>query len=113
MFWSQVEVQHKREQLVEVEATLAMKRDLLTKTKQARGSLHKDNMRLKEERGLMGNKVLLRDFKETMDATDHMEEQLGNLKEQYKDIRRECNQMVHNHTDRGKSTFNKTDIKKV
>lgn len=88
---------------MEVEATLAMKRDLLTKTKQTRGSLHKDNMKLKEERGLMGNKVLLRDFEETMDATDHMEEQLGNLKEQYKEIRRECNQMVRNHTDKGKA----------
>lgn len=75
-----MEVQAKREQLAEVEASVARKRDLLTRTKQARNSLQRDNLRLKECRGLLGNRVLLRDFEDTVDASDRLEEQLENLK---------------------------------
>ncbi|XP_018529806.1 LOW QUALITY PROTEIN: coiled-coil domain-containing protein 96 [Lates calcarifer] len=80
LFWTQMEVQAKREQLAEVEASVARKRDLLTRTKQARNSLQRDNLRLKECRGLLGNRVLLRDFEDSVDASDRLEEQLENLK---------------------------------
>ncbi|XP_062300496.1 coiled-coil domain-containing protein 96 [Scomber scombrus] len=80
LYWSHMEVQSKREQLAEVEATVARKRDLLTRTKQACNGLQRDNLRLKECRGLLGNRVLLRDFEDTVDATDHLEEKLENLK---------------------------------
>ncbi|XP_071334189.1 cilia- and flagella-associated protein 184 [Trachinotus anak] len=80
LFWNQMEVQSKREQLAEVEAIVARRRDLLTRTKQARNSLQRDNLRLKESRGLLGNRVLLRDFENTVDASDHLEERLENLK---------------------------------
>nr|XP_020450545.1 coiled-coil domain-containing protein 96 isoform X2 [Monopterus albus] len=80
LFWSQTEIQAKREQLAEVEATVARKRDLLTRTKQARNRLQRDNQRLKECCGLLGNRVLLRDFEDTVDASDLLGEQLENLK---------------------------------
>eukprot|EP00064_Thunnus_orientalis_P003179 superscaffoldBa00000252_g3188 len=80
LYWSQMEVQAKREQLAEVEAMVARKRDLLTRTKQARSGLQRDNLRLKERRGLLGNRVLLRDFEDTVDASDHLAEKLENLK---------------------------------
>ncbi|XP_047452017.1 coiled-coil domain-containing protein 96 [Mugil cephalus] len=80
LYWSQMDVRAKGEQLAEVEAMLAKKRDLLTRTKQARNSLQRDNLRLKERRGLLGNRVLLRDFEDTVDASDHLEERLERLK---------------------------------
>uniref|UniRef100_A0A3Q3KVV1 Cilia and flagella associated protein 184 n=1 Tax=Mastacembelus armatus TaxID=205130 RepID=A0A3Q3KVV1_9TELE len=80
LYWSQMEIQAKRDQLAELEAMVARKRDLLTKTKQARNRLQRDNQRLKEHRGLLGNRVLLQDFEDTVDAADCLEEQLENLK---------------------------------
>ncbi|KAM3590926.1 uncharacterized protein V6R79_018979 [Siganus canaliculatus] len=80
LFWSQMDVQAKREQLEELEDVVVQKRDLLTRTKQERNSLQKDNQRMKERRGLLGNRVLLRDFEDTVDATEHLEEHLENLK---------------------------------
>ncbi|XP_070711234.1 cilia- and flagella-associated protein 184 [Pempheris klunzingeri] len=90
LFWSLMEVQAKREQLAEVEATVARKRDLLTRTKQARNRLQRDNLRLKERRGLLGNRVLLRDFEDTVDTSDRLEEQLENLKGRQAEIVFSC-----------------------
>ncbi|KAG7497552.1 coiled-coil domain-containing protein 96 [Solea senegalensis] len=80
LFWTQRDVQAKREQLAEVEAMVARKRDVLTRMKQARNRLQRDNQRLKERRGLLGNKVLLRDFEDTVDASDVLRERLEMLK---------------------------------
>ncbi|KAE8278885.1 Coiled-coil domain-containing protein 96 [Larimichthys crocea] len=90
LFWCQMDVHAKQEQLAAVEATVARKRDLLTRTKQARNSLQRDNQRLKERRGLLGNRVLLRDFEDTVDASDHLEEQLENLKGRQAEIVFSC-----------------------
>ncbi|KAK9524350.1 hypothetical protein VZT92_016754 [Zoarces viviparus] len=51
LFWSQMEVQAQREQLDKVETTVARKRDHLTRTRQARNGLLRDNLRLKEHSG--------------------------------------------------------------
>ncbi|XP_035531069.1 coiled-coil domain-containing protein 96 [Morone saxatilis] len=96
LFWSQMEVQAKREQLAEVEATVAKKRDLLSRTKQARNSLQRDNLRLKECRGLLGNRVLLRDFEDTVDASNQLEEQLENLKGRQAEIVFSCGRWKKN-----------------
>ncbi|XP_070786350.1 cilia- and flagella-associated protein 184 [Enoplosus armatus] len=80
LFWSQMEVQAKREQLAKVEAVVARKRDFLTRIKQARNGLQRDNLRLKESRGLLGNRVLLQDFEDTVDDFGRLEEELDNLK---------------------------------
>ncbi|KAM8746690.1 cilia- and flagella-associated protein 184 [Acanthopagrus schlegelii] len=90
LLWSQMEVQAKREQLAEVQAMVARKRNLLTRTKQAHNSLQRYNLKLKECRGLLGNRVLLRDFEETVDASDLIEEQLENLKGQQAEILFSC-----------------------
>lgn len=81
LFCSQAEIQTKREQLNEVEAAMARKRDLLTRTKRACSCLQRDNRRLKEQRGLLGNRVLLEHFESTLDASDHLEERLEKLKD--------------------------------
>ncbi|XP_051231275.1 coiled-coil domain-containing protein 96 [Dicentrarchus labrax] len=94
--WSQMEVQAKREQLAEVEATVAKKRDLLSRTKQARNSLQRDNLRLKERRGLLGNRVLLRDFEDTVDASDQLQERLENLKGRQAEIVFSCGRWKKN-----------------
>lgn len=90
LFWSKTEVQAKREQLVKVDATVARMRGLLTKTKQARNSLQRDNQRLKECCGLLGNRVLLQDFEDTVDYSEHLEEQLENLKGRQAEIVFSC-----------------------
>lgn len=77
-----MEVQTKRQQLTELEAAVATRKDLLTRTKQALNQLQRDNVRLNESRGLLGNRVLLRDFEETLDASDHLEKHLEDLKYQ-------------------------------
>lgn len=80
LFRSKIEVQTKREQLGKVEAMVARKRDLLTRTRQARNGLQRENLSLKEHRGLLGNRVLLQDFKDTVDVSDQLEKQLEDLK---------------------------------
>ncbi|XP_030578667.1 cilia- and flagella-associated protein 184 [Archocentrus centrarchus] len=84
--WNQMEIKAEREQLIELETMLARKRDLLTRIKQEKSRLLRHNLRLKECRGLLGNRVLLQDFEETVDASDHLEEQLENLKCQHAEI---------------------------
>ncbi|XP_033986805.1 LOW QUALITY PROTEIN: coiled-coil domain-containing protein 96 [Trematomus bernacchii] len=80
LFWSQMEAQAKREQLAMLEATVARGTDFLTRTRHARNSLRRDNLQLREHRGLLGNRVLLLDFEDTVDASDYMEDQLRDLK---------------------------------
>lgn len=75
-----MDVMVKAERLEEVEAILAEKRELLTRTKHMRNSLQRDNLRLKERCGLLGNRALLQDFEDTVDASDHLEKRLENLK---------------------------------
>ncbi|KAM9836559.1 cilia- and flagella-associated protein 184 [Aulostomus maculatus] len=86
LHWTQKEVQTKREQLAVLEAAAAQRRDLLTGTKQACTLLHRDNLRLKERSGLLGNRVLLRDFENTVDASQQLEEQLENLQSRRREI---------------------------
>lgn len=72
----------KREQLAELEATVARRRDLLGRTKQVCERLQRDNERLKEERGLLGNRALLQDLEDSLDASRLLEKRLENLKEE-------------------------------
>ncbi|KAK7910205.1 hypothetical protein WMY93_014889 [Mugilogobius chulae] len=77
---TETEVQHQLEKLSQVDAILAQQRDKLARVKQARNSLEKDNAKLREQRGLLGNEVLLRDYDYTKKAipgkfTDDMTEE--------------------------------------
>ncbi|XP_056883286.1 coiled-coil domain-containing protein 96 isoform X2 [Takifugu flavidus] len=84
IFLSETHVQLRREELAELEAEVARRRDLLLRTQQACSNLHQDNARLKEEWGLLGHKTLLQDLETTLDATNSMEQHLKALKEQHK-----------------------------
>ncbi|XP_036056982.1 coiled-coil domain-containing protein 96 [Onychomys torridus] len=70
----------KKAQLLEIEAQVALGRDLLTKTKQARDSLRTDNIRLNQKSGLLGKESLLRDFEEKVERTEYLNKRLESLK---------------------------------
>ncbi|XP_034532280.1 coiled-coil domain-containing protein 96 [Notolabrus celidotus] len=80
LFWTQAEVQDKKGQLAELEATLTSQRGHLSRIKMFHKNLQRDTQRLKRRSGLLGNTVLLRDFEDTVDANDLLEEKLQRLK---------------------------------
>ncbi|KAM9330354.1 cilia- and flagella-associated protein 184 [Gastrophryne carolinensis] len=82
----QAENQEQKEKLIDIEALVAQKRDILTKTKQARDSLRMDNLNLKQKCGLLGNKTLLRDFEDKVDTTEELHQKLENLKRHYAEL---------------------------
>ncbi|XP_065065961.1 coiled-coil domain-containing protein 96-like [Rhopilema esculentum] len=69
-----------RAKLKNIEATVAQKRDVLTRTKQVRDALRMDNLKLKQKCGLLGNESLLRDFEHRKDEGDELEQRLKDLK---------------------------------
>ncbi|XP_051918613.1 coiled-coil domain-containing protein 96 [Hippocampus zosterae] len=86
LHWSHTEAQAKREQLTRLEATLTSRRDLLTRTKRAGGSLRRDNAELKRTRGLLGNTLLLWDFGVTVGASQRLQDKLEELKGRREEI---------------------------
>ena len=69
------------------------KRDVLSRTKQARDSLRIDNTRLRQNCGLLGNEPLLRDFEERKDEGDDLKSKLDHLKMQHAELTLNCNQV--------------------
>nr|XP_015200518.1 PREDICTED: coiled-coil domain-containing protein 96 [Lepisosteus oculatus] len=86
----QVENQAKKAQLTEVEALVARKRDILTKTKQARDALRTDNLKLRQKCGLLGNETLLRDFEEKVDASEALSQRLEMLRRRHAELTLRC-----------------------
>uniref|UniRef100_A0A8C5M0D5 CCDC113/CCDC96 coiled-coil domain-containing protein n=1 Tax=Leptobrachium leishanense TaxID=445787 RepID=A0A8C5M0D5_9ANUR len=82
----QAENQNQRDKLLEVEALVAQKRDILTKTKQSRDRLRMDNLKLQQQCGLLGNKTLLQDFEEKVDVTDELQKTLETLKRRHAEL---------------------------
>ncbi|XP_067412532.1 cilia- and flagella-associated protein 184 [Emydura macquarii macquarii] len=72
--------QDQRSQLMETEVLVAHKREILTKTKQARDSLRIHNLKLRQKCGLLGSEALLRDFENKVDAAEVLSQQLEMLK---------------------------------
>ncbi|XP_045384056.1 coiled-coil domain-containing protein 96 [Lemur catta] len=70
----------KKEQLLEIEAQVALGRDIFTKTKQARDSLRVDNIKLDQKCGLLGKESLLRDLEEKVEKTELLKQRLESLK---------------------------------
>ena len=58
----------------------------MNKIKQSRDSLRIDNLRLKQNSGLLGNTVLLRDFEECVDKNDIIETQIEHLKRKHAEL---------------------------
>ena len=69
------------------------KRDILSRTKQARDALRIDNQRLRQNSGLLGNEPLLRDFEERKDEGDDLRTKLERLKMQHAELTLHCNQV--------------------
>ncbi|XP_061525291.1 coiled-coil domain-containing protein 96 [Phycodurus eques] len=86
LHWSQTEVQAKREQLAQLEATLTSSRDPLARTRRACAGLQRDNAELRRTRGLLGNTLLLRDFGVTAAAAERLQETLAKLKRRREEI---------------------------
>ncbi|XP_078388031.1 cilia- and flagella-associated protein 184 [Cetorhinus maximus] len=82
----EVENVEKKTQLMDLEAVVAQKREILTKTKQARDRVRAANFKLKEKCGLLCNKVLLRDFEDNVDTSDRLRQRLEVLKRRHADL---------------------------
>lgn len=61
-------------------------RDILNRIKQSRDALRVDNGKLKQNSGLLGNTVLLRDFEECVDQNDNLESQIEYLKRKHAEL---------------------------
>jgi len=79
--------------LTDIDVTVAQRRDVLTRMKQARDSLRTDNLKLKHKSGLLGNEPLLRDFEERKDERDELTDKLSKLKEDHMDINMNLNSL--------------------
>merc|ERR1712150_236351 len=89
----QAENQVQKSKLRDVEELAAKKRDILSRTKQARDALRIDNQRLRQSCGLLGNEALLRDFEERKDEGDDLRNKLEELKMQHAELTLHCNQV--------------------
>ena len=58
----------------------------MSKLKQSRDSLRMDNGKLKQNSGLLGNNVLLRDFEECVDKNDNLEGRIEHLKRKHAEL---------------------------
>ncbi|XP_004265259.1 coiled-coil domain-containing protein 96 [Orcinus orca] len=80
----------KKSELMQTEAQVALKRDILTKTKQARDSLRTDNIKLNQKCGLLGKEALLRDMEEKVDRTEELSQHLEALKHHHAGLILSC-----------------------
>ncbi|CAK6433322.1 unnamed protein product [Pipistrellus nathusii] len=85
-----IENASKKAQLLEVEAQVALRRDILTKTKQARDSLRMDNIKLNRKCGLLGKESLLRDMEDKVVRTEELKEHLEHLKRHHEGLTLSC-----------------------
>ncbi|KAM8969286.1 coiled-coil domain-containing protein 96 [Sarcophilus harrisii] len=76
--------------LMEIDAQVAQKRDILTKTKKARDSLRVDNIKLHQKCGLLGKEMLLRDLEQKVDQTELLSQRLETLKRQHAGLTLSC-----------------------
>ncbi|CAM5109698.1 unnamed protein product [Eretmochelys imbricata] len=82
--------QDQRAQLMEIEALVAQKREILTRTKQARDSLRVQNLKLRQKCGLLGSEILLRDFENKVDTAEVLSQQLEMLKRHHAGLTLTC-----------------------
>lgn len=80
----------KKSQLLETEVQVALRRDILTKTKQARDSLRMDNIKLNRRCGLLGKELLLRDMEKKVEKTEVLKRRLESLKRHHAGLSLSC-----------------------
>jgi len=79
-----------------VEASLAQKRDQLSRAKRVRDKLRKDNLALNHECGLIGQKMLLRDYEQQFDELESAKQKLQDLQLRH----HELTQITQGYKDR-------------
>lgn len=82
----QGENQVARHDLGLIELEVARKRDILSRTKQARDALRHDNSKLRQKCGLLGNPLLLRDYEEGADEITELSHKLDQLKRYHAEL---------------------------
>ncbi|XP_059945260.1 coiled-coil domain-containing protein 96 [Mesoplodon densirostris] len=90
LYFVDIENACKKSELMKIEAQVALKRDILTKTKQARDSLRIDNIKLNQKCGLLGKEALLRDMEEKVDRTEELSQRLEALKHHHAGLILSC-----------------------
>uniref|UniRef100_A0A8C9JA31 CCDC113/CCDC96 coiled-coil domain-containing protein n=1 Tax=Panthera tigris altaica TaxID=74533 RepID=A0A8C9JA31_PANTA len=80
----------KKSQLLETEAQVALRRDILTKTKKARDGLRIDNIKLNQKCGLLGKEPLLCDLEDKVDKAKLLRQRLESLKRHHARLVMSC-----------------------
>ncbi len=90
LHFMQMENKVKRSQLAKTDALVALKREVLTRTRQARDGLRADNLKLQQRCGLLGNTTLLQDFEEKVDTSECLQQRLEMLKRRHAELTLKC-----------------------
>ncbi|XP_058579148.1 coiled-coil domain-containing protein 96 [Neofelis nebulosa] len=80
----------KKSQLLEMEAQVALRRDILTKTKKARDGLRIDNIKLNQKCGLLGKEPLLCDLEDKVDKAKLLRQRLESLRRHHARLIMSC-----------------------
>ncbi|XP_072192658.1 cilia- and flagella-associated protein 184 isoform X2 [Excalfactoria chinensis] len=76
----EAENQGRKAELRDIMSALLQKRDALTKIKKARDKLRAHSLKLQQQRGLLGEETLLRDFEERVNTVELLHQRLEALK---------------------------------
>uniref|UniRef100_A0A8C2K7R9 Coiled-coil domain containing 96 n=1 Tax=Cyprinus carpio TaxID=7962 RepID=A0A8C2K7R9_CYPCA len=90
LHFMQMENKVKHSQLTKTDALVALKREVLTRTRQARDGLRADNLKLQQRCGLLGNTTLLQDFEEKVDTSEFLQQRLEMLKRRHAELMLKC-----------------------
>lgn len=90
LHFMQTENKAKHTQLSKADTLVALKREVLTRTRQVRDSLRADNLKLQQRCGLRGNTTLLRDFEEKIDTSECLQQRLEMLKRRHAELTLKC-----------------------
>ncbi|RXN17325.1 coiled-coil domain-containing 96 [Labeo rohita] len=90
LHFMQMENKVKHNQLAKADALVALKREVLTRTRQARDGLRADNLKLQQRCGLLGNTTLLQDFEEKVDTSECLQQRLEMLKRRHAELMLKC-----------------------
>ncbi|XP_048040779.1 coiled-coil domain-containing protein 96 [Megalobrama amblycephala] len=90
LHFMQIENKAKHAQLAKADTLVALKREVLTRTRKVRDSLRADNLKLQQRCGLLGNTTLLRDFEEKVDTSECLQQRLEMLKRRHAELILKC-----------------------
>lgn len=90
LHFMQMENKAKHTQLAQTDTLVALKREVLTRTRQVRDGLRTDNLKLQQRCGLLGNTTLLQDYEEKMDTSENLQQRLEMLKKHHAELSMKC-----------------------